>query len=129
MIKKGLIFAAVIAAFCVITSCSKVIDLKISSLEKSIDKLEEKYKDMSATEIEDAIQDCQDQFDSLLEKEDKLNKEQINKISNLQGRFDRLLAKIEIYLMVNEFIEDSGVEPVIEYIKGLLGAKATGAVE
>lgn len=129
MIKKGFIFAAVIAAFCVITSCTKVTDLKISSLEKSIDKLEQNYKDMSATEIESAIENCQKQFDALNEEVDKLTKEQMNKINNLEGRFDRVLVKIELYLMVNEFLDESGVGPTIEYIKGLLGAKATGAVE
>ena len=129
MIKKGLIFAAVIAAFCVITSCSKVIDLKISSLEKSIDKLEEKYKDMSAAEIEGAIENCQKQFDALNEEADKLTKEQKDSISKLKGRYHRLLLKVELYLMMNEFIDESGIGPTIEYIKGLLGTDSVGALE
>ena len=124
MIKKTLFAAAVISAFFVVTSCSRINDLKIDALEKSIDKLEEKYKDLSASEIENAIELCQKQLDALLELGDdgKLSMEQKKTVSNLEGRFHRVLLKVQLYLMVNDVLDESGVQSLIEYIKGLLGA-------
>ena len=139
MIKKTLFAAAVISAFFVVTSCSRINDLKIDALEKSIDKLEEKYKDLSASEIdkleekykdlsaseiENAIELCQKQLDALLELGDdgKLSMEQKKTVSNLEGRFHRVLLKVQLYLMVNDVLDESGAQSLIEYIKGLLGA-------
>ena len=124
MIKKSLFAAAVISAFFVVTSCSRINDLKIDALEKSIDKLEEKYKDLSASEIENAIELCQKQLDALLELGDdgKLSMEQKKTVSNLEGRFHRVLLKVQLYLMVNDVLDESGAQSLIEYIKGLLGA-------
>ena len=103
-----------------VTSCSKVIDAQLTALEKSIDKLEEKYKDMTPEEVEKAIDLVEKQFDALEEREDDMTKEQEKRFANLEGRYTKVLLKIELYLMVNDLFDGSEVEPVIEYIKGLL---------
>lgn len=131
MVKKVLLAVAVVSAFFITTSCSKVYDTRIAALEKSIDKLEEKYKDLSASEIENAIELCQKQLDALQElgNDGKLSSEQKKKVSNLEGRFHRVLLKVQLYVMVNDVLDESGVQSLIEYIKGLLGASLNEVVE
>lgn len=107
-----------------LTSCNKVIDVQIAALEKSIDKLDDEYKNMTPNEIEKAINVVEKQIDALEERKDDMTKEQGKKFANLQGRYTKLLVKIELYLMVDNIFEGSEVEKVIEYIKGLLGANA-----
>lgn len=104
------------------SSCTPRIDKQIASLAQSIDKLEENYKDMTPNQIENAIERCERQLNALLDNESKLTKEQRKELSSLEGRYHRVLLKIQLYLMVNEIIDAAEVEPVIEYIKGLLGA-------
>ena len=106
------------------TSCNKVIDVQIAALEKSIDKLDDEYKNMTPNEIEKAINVVEKQIDALEERKDDMTREQGKKFANLQGRYTKLLVKIELYLMVDNIFEGSEVEKVIEYIKGLLGANA-----
>lgn len=108
----------------VLTSCNKVIDVQIAALEKSIDKLDDEYKNMTPNEIEKAINVVEKQIDALEERKDDMTREQGKKFANLQGRYTKLLVKIELYLMVDNIFEGSEVEKVIEYIKGLLGANA-----
>jgi uncharacterized protein Yka (UPF0111/DUF47 family) len=107
-----------------LTSCNKVIDVQIAALEKSIDKLDDEYKNMTPNEIEKAINVVEKQIDALEERKDDMTREQGKKFANLQGRYTKLLVKIELYLMVDNIFEGSEVEKVIEYIKGLLGANA-----
>ena len=108
----------------VLTSCNKVIDVQIAALEKSIDKLDDEYKNMTPNEIEKAINVVEKHIDALEERKDDMTREQGKKFANLQGRYTKLLVKIELYLMVDNIFEGSEVEKVIEYIKGLLGANA-----
>jgi uncharacterized protein Yka (UPF0111/DUF47 family) len=107
-----------------LTSCNKVIDVQIAALEKSIDKLDDEYKNMTPNEIEKAINVVEKQIDALEERKDDMTREQGKKFANLQGRYTKLLVKIELYLMVDNIFEGSEVEKVIEYIRGLLGANA-----
>lgn len=109
-----------------LTSCNKVIDVQIAALEKSIDKLDDEYKNMTPNEIEKAINVVEKQIDALEERKDDMTREQGKKFANQQGRYTKLLVKIELYLMVDNIFEGSEVEKVIEYIKGLLGANASG---
>lgn len=104
-----------------VTSCSKVIDAQLAALEKSIDKLEEKYKDMTPKEVEKAIDLVETQIDALEEREDDMTKEQKKTFANLEGRYTKVLLKIELYLTVNNLFGGSEVEETIEYIKGLMG--------
>lgn len=126
--KTKTILASIFACLFVLalTSCNKVIDVQIAALEKSIDKLDNNYKEMSTDEIKTAIDLIEKQFDALDERKDDMTSEQKNKVSNLNGRYTKLLLKIQLYLAVQDLFEDTGVAELIEYIKGLLGADASG---
>ena len=129
--KTKTVLISVFACFILlaVVSCTKVTDLKISALEKSIDKLENDYKDMTPKEIENTIELCEKQLNALLDNESDLTKEQQKKVSNLEGRYHRVLLKVQLYLMVNDFLDETGVQSTIEYIKGLLGANLGGSYE
>ena len=122
---KVLVLSFVAIVFMVAsTSCGKVIDVQIAALEKSIDKLDEEYKDMTPNEIKKAIDLIEKQIDALEEREDDMTKEQRKEFSNLNGRYTKLLVKIQLYLWAQELFDTEEVESTIEYIKGLLGANA-----
>lgn len=124
---KVLILSFIAIVFMVAsTSCGKVIDVQIAALEKSIDKLDEEYKDMTPNEIKKAIDLIEKQIDALEEREDDMTKEQRKEFSNLNGRYTKLLVKIQLYLWAQELFDTEEVESTIEYIKGLLGANASG---
>jgi len=124
---KVLVLSFVAIVFMVAsTSCGKVIDVQIAALEKSIDKLDEEYKDMTPNEIKKAIDLIEKQIDALEEREDDMTKEQRKEFSNLNGRYTKLLVKIQLYLWAQELFDTEEVESTIEYIKGLLGANASG---
>lgn len=104
------------------SSCNKVIDVQIAAVEKSLDKLEEDYKDMTPKEIENALDLIETQFDALEGREDDMTKEQQKTVANLNGRYTKLLVKVQLYLLVNDIFDTAEVESTIEYIKGLLGS-------
>lgn len=106
------------------SSCNKVIDVQIAALEKSIDKLDDEYKNMTPKEIEKSIDLIETQIDALEEREDDMTKEQRKEFSNLNGRYTKLLVKIQLYLWAQELFDTEEVESTIEYIKGLLGANS-----
>ena len=124
---KVLVLSFVAIVFMVAsTSCGKVIDVQIAALEKSIDKLDEEYKNMTPNEIKKSIDLIEKQIDALEEREDDMTKEQRKEFSNLNGRYTKLLVKIQLYLWAQELFDTEEVESTIEYIKGLLGANASG---
>ena len=77
-------------------------------------------------EIKKAIDLIEKQIDALEEREDDMTKEQRKEFSNLNGRYTKLLVKIQLYLWAQELFDTEEVESTIEYIKGLLGANASG---
>lgn len=103
-----------------LASCGRLTDAQITTFEKSIDKLEEKYKELTPGELEKAINLCEKQLELLTDSDREFTKEQNNRIANLTGRYHRLLLKIEIYTKANEIFESSEGESVLEYIRGLL---------
>lgn len=124
---KVLILSFIAIVFMVAsTSCGKVIDVQIAALETSIDKLDDSYKDMSTDEIKTAIDLIEKQFNALDDRKDDMSSEQKNKLSNLHGRYTKLLVSIQVHLGLKSLLEDTGVAELIEYIKGLLGANASG---
>ena len=124
-IKFKLVAFLMAFSFVSLMSCSYIYDAKITALEKSIDKLDANYKKMTPEQIEEAIQNCNSQFDSLNENDSKLNKEQKKRIYNLKGRYDKMLIRICAYLEFENLLDSTGVEYIIEYIKGLIGASST----
>jgi len=124
---KVLILSFIAIVFMVAsTSCGKVIDVQIAALEKSIDKLDEKYKEMSTEDIKTSIELIEKQFNALDERKEDMSSEQKSKLSNLHGRYTRVLVSIQVYLGFKSLLDDTGVTELIEYIKGLLGANASG---
>lgn len=122
--KTKALFVSMIACLFVLamSSCNKVIDVQIAAVEKSLDKLEEDYKDMTPKEIENALDLIETQFDALEGREDDMTKEQQKTVANLNGRYTKLLVKVQLYLLVNDIFDTAEVESTIEYIKGLLGS-------
>lgn len=114
-----------LAAFAVVVSllfasCSRIADGQLAAFEKSITKLEQNYKDLTPDQLERSINLCEKQLDKLNENT-KLTKAQQKKLSNLTGRYHKVLIKIKAYLLINELFDTTEVESLIEYIGGLLG--------
>lgn len=106
-------------------SCSRITEAQITAFEKSIDKLEQKYKDLTPSELQKGIDVCEKQLELLDGKKQDCTKEQQKRIANLKGRYQRLLLKIELYTLANEIFDTTEGESVLEYIRGLLlGTKA-----
>lgn len=111
-------FAGLFMLTCI--SCKQIVDMRLSAFEKSIDKLEEKYKDLTPSELEKAINLCEKQLELLTDSDQELTPNQKKRIANLTGRYHRLLLKIELYTLANEIFDTTEGESVLEYIKGLL---------
>ena len=113
----------VLAAFVLIaafTSCSKVTDAQIAAFEKSIEKLDENYKDLTPSELEKAINLCEKQLELLTDPDRELTPNQQKKMANLKGQYHRLLLRIELYSTANEIFGSSEGESALEYLHGLL---------
>ena len=118
---KRLSFASLVCIFVLaLASCAKITDAQITAFEKSIDKLEEKYKDLTPSELEKAINLCEKQLELLTDSDRELTPNQKKRIANLTGRYHRLLLKIELYTLANEIFDTTEGESVLEYIRGLL---------
>lgn len=102
------------------TSCSKVTDAQIATFEKSIEKLDENYKDLTPSELEKAINLCEKQLELLTDADRELTPNQKKKIANLTGRYHRLLIEIELYTTANEIFGSNEGESALEYLHGLL---------
>lgn len=119
-----LVFLACCLLLC-LSSCSRITDAQITAFEKSIDKLEQKYKDLTPSELQKGIDVCEKQLEMLEGSDRDYTKEQTKRIANLKGRYQRLLLKIELYTLANEIFDTTEGESVLEYIRGLLlGTKA-----
>lgn len=105
------------------TSCRLATDAQISAFEKSIEALENNYKDFTASELENAVSFCDDQLKALENTDREFTPNQKERISNLKGRYHRLLVEIELYTLANDLF---GGDSVIEYLRGLIsGGKGT----
>ena len=107
MIKKCILAASVIAAFFLVASCSKVTDVQLTALEKSIEKLESNYRDMTPKEIDVARNLIDEQIDKLDEKKDKgdLSKNQKQQLFELKARYVKVKVLIAIPLKADESTE------------------------
>jgi len=123
---KYIVIAFVACIFALaMSSCSRITDAQITAFEKSIDKLEQKYKDLTPSELQKGIDVCEKQLEMLEGSDRDYTKEQTKRIANLKGRYQRLLLKIELYTLANEIFDTTEGESVLEYIRGLLlGTKA-----
>ena len=111
--------AVILTAF-ISCSCSKVTDAQIATFEKSIEKLNESYKDLTPRELEKAINLCEKQLELLTDTDRELTPNQQKRIANLTGRYHRLLIEIELYTTANEIFGSNEGESALEYLHGLL---------
>ena len=117
------VFLCVIALLLVggFVSCSKMMDMRLTELEKSIEKLEQNYKEWSPEKVQKQIESCENQLDELSQNEGKLTESQRQRMANLKGQYHRLLLEIKISTLKQDITEE-GAE-ALEYIKGLLGGE------
>jgi hypothetical protein len=106
----SLVVLALFLAGVGVSCTSKVNDMRLSSLEKSIEKLEQNYSKYSPEKLKKEIEYCEKQFDELSEKKGELSQDQRRRLSNLKGQYHKLLIKI--------CASDVSLD-IIEYIKGL----------
>lgn len=100
-----------------LSSCRFAVDAQIDAFDESIATLDENYKDLTPAELEKALNLCEKQQNALQNSEVEFTPNQKERISNLMGRYHRLLLKIEFYTMTHDLFDG---EDVIEYLKGLI---------
>lgn len=117
------VFLCVIALLLVggFVSCSKMMDMRLTELEKSIEKLEQNYKEWSPEKVQKQIESCEKQLDELSQNEGKLTESQRQRMANLKGQYHRLLLEIKIFTLKHDITEEG--TQALEYIKGLLGGE------
>lgn len=109
---KTLLIAFVACLFVqVFTSCTRITDAQISSLEKSIEKLEKNYKDLTKSQLEKTVMSCQSRLERLREKELTINqKERLNK---LDWRLSIVKIKIGWNELLNEIRESVSLNKIV----------------
>jgi len=103
----------------VMSSCTLVYDYKISEFENSIEKLDANYKEYSPEKLRKEIENCEKQLEQLSRDNSRYTETQKHRISNLKGKYHRLLFEIKLYA-IGKAVTDEG-RTFIEYLKGLLG--------
>lgn len=114
---KPLVFSLTVFFCMTLVSCKFTTNAQIDAFEKSITKLESSYKNLTPSELERAIKLCEKQLKTLENSEAEYSLSQKDRISNLKGRYHRLLVKIEVHTMTHELFDG---EALIEYLKGLI---------
>ena len=111
-----IVFAVLLAgSFC---SCSKTYDIRINTLGKSLNNLEQNYKDYSPKKLKREIEKCENQFDKLDRDKDNLTMNQRQQLSKLDRKFNKILINIVWNLIKNELSDK--YREVLEYVKDLL---------
>lgn len=114
---KPMVFSLTVLFCMTLTSCKYTTDSRIDAFEKSIVTLEKNYKDLTPGELEKALSLCEKQMDALNNSDNKFSQNQKDRISNLKGRYHRLLLKIELHTIQNNLFDG---ETLLEYLKGLI---------
>ena len=100
-------------------SCSKFYDMRLDSLEKSIDNLDQSYDDYSPDKLLKQIESCEKLYEELSQNETKLTDNQRKRLAKLKGKYHRVLLTIKIWSLTQTLSDES--EQVLEYVKGILG--------
>lgn len=117
--KRKILFVSILLLLGgLLVSCSKVNDMRLDTLKKSIEKLEQNYKDYSPEKLMREIEQCEIQFEKLDQDKDKLSINQKQQLSNLDSKFNKVLIKIGWDIYRNGLSDE--YRKVIEYIKDLL---------
>lgn len=116
--KRKILFISILLLVGLFVSCSKVNDMRLDKLEKSINNLDQSYKEFTPEKLQKAIELCEKQFDGLDKDGVKLSNAQQLRLSNLKGKYHKTLLKIKIYTLTQNFTD--GWSEVIEYVKDVL---------
>ena len=76
------------------TSCKQIVDMQLSAFEKSIDKLEQNYKDLTPTQLDNAINACEVILGQLEDHKEDFTIHQRKQFRKLNLRYYWLLVKI-----------------------------------
>ena len=99
-------------------SCSKVNDIRLNTLEKSLNRLEKNYKNYSPEKLKSEVEECEFRFDKLDQDKDKLSIAQKQRLKELKREYRGILFNISKDLIISDF---SGTfKEVIELIKDIL---------
>jgi uncharacterized protein YeaO (DUF488 family) len=112
--KSFLIVLALLVAGALVSCTSKVNDIRLSSLEKSIEKLEQNYSKYSPEKLKKEIEHVEKQFDEFSEKKDELSQDQRRQLSDLKAKYHKILVEILFHDVSDESTE------TVAYLKGLL---------
>lgn len=119
MKKSYFILLVFLLAGATFVSCSKVYDMRLDSLEKSIDNLDQSYDVYSPDKLQKEIESCENRFEELSQNETKLTDNQRKRMANLKGKYHKVLLKIKLW-SITQTVSGEG-EQLLEYVKGLLG--------
>ena len=115
--KSFSLIIAVLLLAGLLASCSKLYDVRISTLEKAIDKLELNYQVYDSYEMQEKIDLFDEQFNKICKNETKLTQAQQLRLSKLKGEYHRLLLEIKFFILAKDYDN----EELIEDINGKLG--------
>lgn len=92
-----------------------IVELKIKAFEKSIEKLENNYKDMSGVQLEEAIEKCEIQKENLAQNKDNCSINQKKAIKDLSWRYRKILVKIMLHAKAVD-----GLDQFVAYLEELI---------
>lgn len=121
---KTLLIAFVACLFVLaLTSCNR-IDAKLTAFEKSINKLENNFKDLSPRALEKAVSSLQtrkEKLDELVDKDMTIN--QKSRFRDLKIQYYELLIKIKWHTALSDVYESNEGQSVVDYILELLNSE------
>ena len=121
---KTLLIAFVACLFVLaLTSCNR-IDAQLTAFEKSIEKLENNYKDLSPRALEKALSSLQTRFEKLEDLDKDMTINQKKRFRNLKIQYYKLLLKIKWHTALSDVYESSEGQDVVDYILELLNSEA-----
>ncbi len=107
-----------------LTSCNR-IDAQLTAFEKSIEKLENNYKDLSPRALEKAVASLQTRFEKLEDLVDEdMTINQKSRFRDLKIQYYKLLLKIKWHTALSDVYESSEGQSVVDYILELLNSEA-----
>ena len=117
--KRKILFVSILLLLGgLLVSCSKVNDIRLNTLEKSLNRLEKNYKNYSPEKLKSEVEECEFRFDKLDQDKEKLSIAQKQRLKELKREYRGILFNISKDLIISDF---SGTfKEVIELIKDIL---------
>lgn len=127
---KTLLIAFVACLFVhVLTSCTKFIDAQLTAFEKSINKLETNYKDLSPQSLEKAVSLLQSQFEELENiKDTEMTINQKKRFRKLKVNYFTLLVKIKTHVSLSNVFDSRDGKSVIDYLDELTNVASSNVL-